>query len=82
MFPSEIVDILTAEPATPSEAKSFTQLMNGVVFVLSGFQNPYRSQLRDQALEMGAKYRPDWGRDCTHLVYVGSLWSLSVSLCW
>ncbi|BFZ00118.1 hypothetical protein BsWGS_03157 [Bradybaena similaris] len=56
------------EPATPSAAKSFTQLMDGVVFVLSGFQNPYRSQLRDQALEMGAKYRPDWGRDCTHLV--------------
>ncbi|CAG5118439.1 unnamed protein product, partial [Candidula unifasciata] len=56
------------EPATPSAAKSFSQLMEGVVFVLSGFQNPYRSQLRDQALEMGAKYRPDWGRGCTHLV--------------
>lgn len=42
--------------------------MKGVVFVLSGFQNPARSQIRDKALEMGAKYKADWDRSCTHLV--------------
>lgn len=40
----------------------------GVVFVLSGFVNPERSTLRSQALEMGAKYQPDWNSDCTLLV--------------
>uniref|UniRef100_A0A8D0LAH8 X-ray repair cross complementing 1 n=1 Tax=Sphenodon punctatus TaxID=8508 RepID=A0A8D0LAH8_SPHPU len=43
-------------------------LLQGTVFVLSGFQNPFRSELRDKALEMGAKYRPDWTSDSTHLI--------------
>uniref|UniRef100_A0A0K8RVX7 DNA repair protein XRCC1 n=1 Tax=Crotalus horridus TaxID=35024 RepID=A0A0K8RVX7_CROHD len=47
---------------------SFQQLLQGTVFVLSGFQNPFRSELRDKALEMGAKYRPDWTPDSTHLI--------------
>uniref|UniRef100_A0A1A8F362 DNA repair protein XRCC1 n=1 Tax=Nothobranchius korthausae TaxID=1143690 RepID=A0A1A8F362_9TELE len=47
---------------------SFNRIMEGVVFVLSGFQNPFRGQLRDMALEMGAKYRPDWTPDSTHLI--------------
>ncbi|GFS03558.1 DNA repair protein XRCC1 [Elysia marginata] len=55
-------------PASASPAKEFGCLMEGVVFVLSGFQNPYRAELRDKAVEMGAKYRPDWGRGCTHLI--------------
>lgn len=49
-------------------AKKFEELMKGVVFVLSGFQNPLRSQIRDKALEMGARYKADWDRSCTHLV--------------
>lgn len=63
------------EPKTKQKAKSqkeqqvpFTQLMEGVVFVLSGFQNPFRGELREKALEMGAKYRPDWTPDATHLM--------------
>ncbi|NWV23512.1 XRCC1 protein, partial [Origma solitaria] len=40
----------------------------GVVLVLSGFQNPLRSELRAAAAAMGAQYRPQWGPDCTHLV--------------
>ena len=32
-------------------------ILKGVVFVLSGFQNPERGDLRDLALKMGAKYR-------------------------
>lgn len=48
--------------------KPFNQLMGGVVFAISGFQNPYRSDLRNKALAMGAKYRPDWDNTCTHLL--------------
>ncbi|XP_053123563.1 DNA repair protein XRCC1 [Hemicordylus capensis] len=51
----------------PTDA-SFQHLLQGTVFVLSGFQNPFRSELRDKALEMGAKYRPDWTPDSTHLI--------------
>ncbi|KAK1422458.1 hypothetical protein QVD17_25593 [Tagetes erecta] len=44
------------------------KLMEGVVFVLSGFVNPERSTLRSQALEMGAEYQGDWNAKCTLLV--------------
>jgi len=43
-------------------------MMEGVVFVLSGFQNPFRGELREKALDMGAKYQPDWTPDATHLM--------------
>uniref|UniRef100_A0A3Q0QRW1 DNA repair protein XRCC1 n=1 Tax=Amphilophus citrinellus TaxID=61819 RepID=A0A3Q0QRW1_AMPCI len=63
------------EPKPQQKAKSqkdqqvpFNRIMEGVVFVLSGFQNPFRGELRDRALEMGAKYRPDWTPDSTHLI--------------
>lgn len=46
----------------------FNRFMEGVVFVLSGFQNPFRGELREKALDMGAKYRPDWTPDSTHLI--------------
>lgn len=49
-------------------ATNFSKLLEGVVFVLSGFVNPERSILRSQALEMGAEYKPDWNSDCTLLV--------------
>lgn len=47
---------------------AFNRIMEGVVFVLSGFQNPFRGELREKAIEMGAKYRPDWTPDATHLI--------------
>ncbi|XP_075764581.1 DNA repair protein XRCC1 isoform X3 [Pelodiscus sinensis] len=56
------------QPKAEGAAGDFHHLLQGTVFVLSGFQNPFRSQLRDKALEMGAKYRPDWTPDCTHLI--------------
>ncbi|TTR68473.1 Persulfide dioxygenase ETHE1, mitochondrial [Bagarius yarrelli] len=37
----------------------FSRIMDGVVFVLSGFQNPFRSELRDKAVSMGARYLID-----------------------
>lgn len=46
----------------------FSRIMEGVVFVLSGFQNPFRGELREKALDMGAKYRSDWTPDSTHLI--------------
>ncbi|CAH1797161.1 unnamed protein product [Owenia fusiformis] len=51
------------KPKTP-----FRQILKGVTFVMSGFKNPYRGELRDKALEMGAKYKPDWDKKCTHLI--------------
>ncbi|KAF7670448.1 hypothetical protein LDENG_00074520 [Lucifuga dentata] len=51
-----------------AEQVPFNRIMEGVVFVLSGFQNPFRGELREKALDMGAKYRPDWTPDSTHLI--------------
>lgn len=39
-----------------SKQRSKRDILEGVVFVLSGFQNPLRKQLRDTALSMGAKW--------------------------
>lgn len=50
------------------QKKPFNKLMDDVVFVISGFQNPYRGDLRNLAFEMGARYSPDWGSTCTHLM--------------
>ncbi|XP_014501506.1 DNA-repair protein XRCC1 [Vigna radiata var. radiata] len=54
--------------ASSLEFKSFNKLLEGVVFVLSGFVNPERGMLRSRAMEMGAQYQPDWNSDCTLLV--------------
>ena len=48
--------------------KPFNKLMDGVVFVISGLQNPLRGEVRQKALEMGAKYKGDWDSSCTHLI--------------
>ncbi|KAK4471836.1 hypothetical protein MN116_005227 [Schistosoma mekongi] len=53
--------------STASRSPSQKPLSN-VILTLSGYQNPVRSQIRDKALELGAKYRQDWGPDCTHLI--------------
>ena len=36
--------------------------------LLSGYQNPFRGELRQKALDMGARYRGDWDDTCTHLI--------------
>ena len=64
----KIMFLLPAEPPKSSKEVAFHKLMKKVVFVLSGFQNPSRGQLRDKAMEMGADYKPDWGQTCTHLM--------------
>lgn len=57
-----------SEPKAARGPQELGKVLQGVVLVLSGFQNPFRSELRDKALEMGAKYRPDWSPDSTHLI--------------
>ncbi|XP_001499917.4 DNA repair protein XRCC1 isoform X1 [Equus przewalskii] len=58
-----------SEPRGPRAGpQELGKILQGVVVVLSGFQNPFRSELRDKALELGAKYRPDWTPDSTHLI--------------
>ncbi|GLT67712.1 hypothetical protein SLA2020_400000 [Shorea laevis] len=57
------------KPSAPSSNNTdFSKLLEGVVFVLSGFVNPERSTLRSHGLEMGAEYRADWDSNCTLLV--------------
>eukprot|EP00117_Sycon_ciliatum_P039255 scpid31054/ scgid29043/ DNA repair protein XRCC1; X-ray repair cross-complementing protein 1 len=46
----------------------FDEVLDGVVFALSGFQNPLRGNLRDKGLALGAEYRSQWETGCTHLV--------------
>ncbi|XP_030763796.1 DNA repair protein XRCC1 [Sitophilus oryzae] len=50
------------------QRKPFARLLEGVVLVISGIQNPDRASLRTMALSMGAKYKPDWDNSCTHLI--------------
>ncbi|XP_011366346.1 DNA repair protein XRCC1 isoform X3 [Pteropus vampyrus] len=58
-----------AAPRAPRAGpQELGKVLEGVVVVLSGFQNPFRSELRDKALGLGAKYRPDWTPDSTHLI--------------
>lgn len=55
-------------PRASTQRKVFNKLFEGVIFTISGYQNPLRGELRQKALDMGAKYRPDWSQDCTHLI--------------
>lgn len=48
--------------------KLFNQLLSDVIFSMSGYENPYRSTIRSKALEMGAIYKNNWDRSCTHLM--------------
>lgn len=54
--------------SSSSNTTDFSKLLEGVVFVLSGFVNPERSTLRSQALAMGATYHPDWNSHSTLLI--------------
>ncbi|XP_057669634.1 DNA repair protein XRCC1 [Diorhabda carinulata] len=52
----------------PKPMKPFHELLQGIVIVISGIQNPDRANIRTMALSMGAKYKPDWDGSCTHLI--------------
>ncbi|XP_047508001.1 DNA repair protein XRCC1 isoform X1 [Pieris napi] len=57
-----------AQSATTDDAFCAGGILRGVVFTLSGYQNPRRGLLRDAALSLGARYQPDYSPRCTHLV--------------
>ncbi|KAJ1489091.1 BRCT domain-containing protein [Baffinella frigidus] len=44
-----------------------SSILSGVIFALSGYLNPLRTELREAAMSMGAKYSADWSSRCTHL---------------
>jgi hypothetical protein len=44
----------------------------GCVVVLSGYQNPLRSTLRDKIIALGGKCSNDWQPSCTHLIAVSA----------
>lgn len=48
--------------------KPFSELLKGVNFVMSGYENPHRSNLRSKALEMGAIYKHNLDQSTTHLM--------------
>lgn len=48
--------------------KPFSQLFENVVFIISGYENPLRSEIRRKAIELGGRYKPDWDNSCTHLM--------------
>ena len=52
----------------PTKTVPLKEVLGRVIFVLSGFQNPQRGQLRDKALQMGARYEGEWNKKCTHLM--------------
>ncbi|CAB4060184.1 XRCC1 [Lepeophtheirus salmonis] len=56
------------EESTNVKTAPFRKLFSGVVFVISGFQNPLRSEIRSKALAMGAVYSGYWNTTCTHLI--------------
>ena len=56
------------QPRPRVARRPFARLLEGVVFTLSGFKNPLRGQIRQNAMDMGAKYKGDWDGSCTHLV--------------
>ncbi|KAF6204848.1 hypothetical protein GE061_019011 [Apolygus lucorum] len=66
--PKKKVKVAAVSHFSAKPKKPFRCLMDDVVFVISGFQNPLRSDIRNSALAMGAKYKADWDSTCTHLV--------------
>jgi hypothetical protein len=40
----------------------------GLTIVISGIVNPQRSDLRNKAIALGARYSPDWTNEATHLI--------------
>ncbi|TPX38567.1 hypothetical protein SeMB42_g06657 [Synchytrium endobioticum] len=70
---SSTADTSSAAPSSKHASKKnarapLARQMAGVSFVISGLVNPERAEVRDMALEMGAKFEPNWRSFCTHLI--------------
>uniref|UniRef100_A0A1B0CD96 Putative dna repair protein xrcc1 isoform x2 n=1 Tax=Lutzomyia longipalpis TaxID=7200 RepID=A0A1B0CD96_LUTLO len=69
--PRRSEDVPKIKPKKPEKRISyqpFSKLLNGVIFTISGIENPEREDLRKKASAMGARYRPVWSSSCTHLI--------------
>jgi hypothetical protein len=53
---------------TTSHSVPYSQIMNGVVAVISGIPLPERATIRDNVIAMGGAYSPTWHDGCTHLI--------------
>ena len=51
---------LISLPESSPKDDDISTILSGVTFTLSGFKDPYRSELRDKATELGTHYKPDW----------------------
>ncbi|KAH8292717.1 hypothetical protein KR018_004168 [Drosophila ironensis] len=49
-------------------SRPYNRLLSGVVFAISGIENPERAMIRETAMNMGAEYKSNWGPGCTHLI--------------
>ncbi|VVC98247.1 unnamed protein product [Leptidea sinapis] len=61
-----------AKLSSAAEEVGGGSVLRGVVFSISGYQHPRRGAVRALALAMGARYRPDYTPDCTHLFAAGA----------
>ena len=59
---------IISKTVNKNQNQPFNKLLSNVVFAISGFQNPLRSEIRNKGIEMGAKYKPNWDSSCTHLI--------------
>ncbi|RDD36363.1 DNA repair protein XRCC1 [Trichoplax sp. H2] len=62
------ISLKIAEEISTDDDASDEEPLRKVIAVLSGYQNPLRGQLRTKLTNLGGQYRPDWGKDCTHLI--------------
>ena len=66
------LDLKSDRPKTTKKDRQkdvpFNKILENVRIALSGFVNPERSRIRDQAIEMGAKFDRDLTPMTTHLV--------------
>ena len=65
---NEIETSNQSKKTRPQKFGKFRELLKGVHFTISGFQNPLRGEIRQKGLEMGAKYYGDWNSSSTHLI--------------
>ena len=67
--PTTAAAVPKASPQKEAKAAP-TNPLQGFTLVLSGYQNPLRSEIRDKAISLGAKVQTDWTPACTHLICV------------
>jgi len=60
--------IASAVKSLDEPKKLLNQIMENVVFVLSGFQGKPREELRTMMQDMGGQYDQEWSNKATHLI--------------